>query len=75
MRFRVQALGGRDYPEAEEPRKHHLEMRTQVRPFTRASVWRRWLTRQSPAPENRVDTEGLRAKQRAGAVPEQPLSG
>lgn len=72
MRFRAQAQGGRDYPKAEEPRKHRLEMRTEVRPFTRASVQRRWLTRQSPALENRVDTEGLRAKQRAGAVPEQP---
>lgn len=72
MRFRAQAQGGRDYPEAEEPRKHPLEMRTQVRPLTRASVQRTWLMRQSPAPENRVDAEGLRAKQRAGAVPEQP---
>lgn len=36
--------------EAVEPRKPRLQMRTQVRPFTRASARRRGLRRQSPAP-------------------------
>lgn len=50
MRFRAQAVGGRDNPEAVEPRKPRLQIRAQVRPFTRASAWRRWLRRQGPAP-------------------------